>query len=91
MTCGVTRVPPLATVEIITASDAGVTDTWPWPIDTEIVSPAYHFSPVRFRFHSVDGTMLSCSFGRSMPVLPASPSFSAHLWILSTPSMLPSV
>ena len=44
-TCGVTRVPPLATVEIITASDAGVTVTCPWPIDTEIVSPAYHFSP----------------------------------------------
>ena len=40
-TCGVTRVPPLATVEIITASDAGVTDTCPWPIDTEIVSPGY--------------------------------------------------
>ena len=28
-------------------------------METEIVSPAYHFSPVRFRFHSVDGTMLS--------------------------------
>ncbi len=35
--------------------------------------------------------MLSCSFGRSMPVLPTIPSFSAHLWIRSTPSMLPSV
>jgi hypothetical protein len=91
ITCGVTRVPPLATVEIITASDAGVTATCPWPIDTEMVSPAYHFSPVRRRFHSVEGTMLSCSLGRSMPVFPTMPCFSDHLWILSTPSMLPSV
>ena len=36
---------PLATEAIITAIDIGVTDTWPWPIATEIVSPAYHFSP----------------------------------------------
>jgi hypothetical protein len=75
----VTRVPPLATVEIITASDAGVTAFWPWPIETEMVSPEYQRSPVRFIFHSVLGTMLSCSFGRSIPVLPTSPSFSAHL------------
>ncbi len=69
--------PPLATVAIITAIDIGVTDSWPCPIATEMVSPAYHFSPVRCRFHSVEGTMLSTSFGRSMPLLPARPSFSA--------------
>ena len=39
----------------------------------------------------VEGTMLSISFGRSMPLLSARPSFSDHLYILSTPSMLPTV
>jgi hypothetical protein len=34
-------VPPFATVVIMFASDAGVTDTCPWPIETEIVSPGY--------------------------------------------------
>ena len=52
---GTTRVPPLATVAIITASAIGVTSTMPWPIATEIVSPAYHFSLKRLRFHSCDG------------------------------------
>src|SRR5688572_8728206 len=78
-TRGVTRLPLFATVAIITASDAGVTDTCPWPIATEMVSPGYHGSPVVFFFHSVLGTRLGCSFGRSMPVLPVKPSFSAHL------------
>ena len=86
-----TRVPPLASVAIITAIEIGVTDTCPWPIDTEIVSPAYHFSPVRCCFHSVDGMMPCASFGRSMPLFSPSPSAVAHLWIVSTPSMLPTV
>ena len=42
--CGTKRVPPFATVDIITASEMGVIDTCPCPIETEIVSPAYHFS-----------------------------------------------
>ena len=88
---GTTRVPPLATVAIITAIDIGVTDSWPWPIATEIVSPGYQRSLYFFCFHSVDGTMLSTSFGRSMPLFSARPSFSDHLYILSTPSMLPTV
>ena len=67
-----------ATDEIMTASDAGVTDTWPWPIATEIVSPGYQRSPVVLCFHSELGTRLSCSFGRSMPVGPTIPSFSAY-------------
>ena len=41
---GTTRA-PLATEAIITAIDIGVTDTWPWPIATEMVSPAYQLSP----------------------------------------------
>ncbi len=67
--CGVCRVPPLATVIIITASDTGVTDTCPWPIETEIVSPAYHFSPVRRFFHAVDGMIPWISCGRSIPLI----------------------
>jgi hypothetical protein len=69
----------------------GVTETCPCPIATEMVSPAYHFSLLRFRFHSVEGMMPSISLGRSMPDFTPSPSRVAHLWILSTPSMLPSV
>ena len=89
--CGTNRVPPLATVAIITASDSGVTETCPCPMATEIVSPAYHFSPVRAFFHAVDGMMPCTSFGRSMPVRTPSPRRVAHLCIRSTPSMLPSV
>ena len=77
--CGTWRMPPLPTVDIMTAIDTGVSDSCPCPIATEIVSPGYQRSPVRFSFHSVFGTRLSCSLGRSIPVLPASPSFSAHL------------
>ncbi len=71
--------------------ETGVTDTWPWPIDTEMVSPAYHFSPVRCFFHSVDGTRPATSFGRSIPLSTPRPSSVAHLWMRSTPSMLPTV
>jgi hypothetical protein len=81
----------LAIVIIMTASDSGVVVTCPWPMATEIVSPGYHRSLWTFCFHSVDGMMLCTSFGRSMPVLSAMPSAAAHLWILSIPSMLPSV
>ena len=86
-----TRVPPLAIVEIMTAIEIGVTETWPWPIETEIVSPAYHFSPVRCRFHSVDGTMPATSLGRSIPLFTPSPSRVAHLLMRSIPTMLPTV
>ena len=41
---GATRA-PLATEAIITAIDIGVTETWPCPIATEMVSPAYQRSP----------------------------------------------
>ena len=88
---GTTRWPPLATLVIMIAIDIGVTANWPWPMATEIVSPGYHRSLYFFCFHSVEGTMLSCSFGRSIPLLSASPSFSDHAYILSTPSMLPTV
>ena len=76
---------------IITAIAIGVTFTMPWPIATEMVSPAYHFSLKRCRFHSCEGTMLSTSLGRSMPLLPDMPSFSPHLWMRSMPSMSPTV
>ena len=74
-----------------TAIDTGVTETAPWPIATEIVSPWYHFSCLIRRFHSVDGTSPVTSFGRSMPLRTPMPSSVAHLLILSTPTMLPTV
>ena len=83
--------PPLATVITITASEIGVTETCPWPIDTEIVSPAYHFSPLRCLFHAVDGMMPWISCGRSTPLISPSPSAVAHLCMRSTPSRLPTV
>ena len=90
-TCGVTTVPPLATVAIIVASESGVTDTAPWPMATEIVSLGYQRSLNVRRFHSVDGTRLSFSSGRSMPVLPIRPSRCAHAWIVSTSRRYPTL
>ena len=69
----------------------GVTVTAPCPIATEIVSPAYHFSLNVFCFHSVDGTRLSTSPGRSMPVFPTRPNIRAYLLIRSTPSRSPTL
>ena len=80
-----TRVPPLASVAIIDRHRDRRHRDLPWPIDTEIVSPAYHFSPVRRRFHSVDGTRPCTSFGRSMPLFTPRPSSVAHLWMRSMP------
>ena len=78
---GVTRLPPFATVAIITASDSGVTDTCPWPIATEIVSPGYHRSPVAAFFQARDGIRPCTSYGRSIPLSSPSPSAVDHLWI----------
>jgi len=89
--CGVTSVPPLATAAIIVPSARGVTETAPWPIATEIVSPAYHFSCIRWRFHSVDGTRPCASFGRAMALNTPIPSAVAHLVILATPTMFATV
>ena len=82
---------PFASVAMYTAIDTGVTETCPCPMPTEMVSPAYHFSPVRAFFHSVDGMMPVTSFGKSMPVFTPRPSAVDHLWILSIPSMFATV
>src|SRR5882762_4856500 len=79
---GVMRVPPLAIVAAYTAIDTGVTDTCPWPIETEIVSPAYHFSCIFSSFHWVEGTRPCSSLGRSMFDLTPRPKSVAHLLIL---------
>ena len=42
-------------------------------------------------FHSVEGTSPCTSLGRSMPLFTPRPSSVAHLLILSTPTMLPTV
>ena len=90
-TCGVYRVPPLATRHHHDGQRQRRHATCPWPIATEIVSPGYHFS-LRIAPLPLGGRHEPCtSFGRSMPVLSPRPSAVAHLWIRSTPSMLPSV
>src|SRR5438270_13032555 len=80
--CGVTRVPPLASVAMYTAIEIGVTETWPWPMPTEMVSPAYHFSCIFSIFHFVEGTRPCTSLRRSMPDFTPSPSRVAHLLFL---------
>ena len=88
--CGVTRVPPLAIVAIITASEIGVTDTAPWPMETEMVSPGYQRSPRRSRFQAVDGISPRTSCGRSTPESSPRPRAVAHLWIWSISIFSPS-
>ena len=56
----------------------GVAVTAPWPIPTEITSPAYHFSWKVFIFHSVEGMVPATSPGRSMPVFDPSQSVCAQ-------------
>ena len=67
------RVPPLATVEIIIANEAGVTDTCPCPIDTDRFAGYQRFArafplPLAVR----DDALLLV--GRSMAVCPSSPA-----------------
>ena len=88
--CGVTRVPPLATAAIMTASDIGVTDTAPCPMATEMVSPGYHCWSNRSRFQAVEGISPRTSCGRSTPETSPSPRAVAHLWIWSISILSPS-
>ncbi len=76
----------------MTAIEIGVTLTWPWPIETEIVSPGYHFGSRVVFFHSVEGTS-PLQLVRQVDVRLRSPrpKSVAHLLIRSTPSMLPTV
>src|SRR6476646_6714989 len=57
----------------------------------DIVSLGYHGSLYRFSFQALDGTMLSTSLGRSIPVFPVRPSFCAYSLIVSTPSRSPTL
>lgn len=70
-------------------SPIGVSQTAPWPIATETVSPSYHFSPKVFFFHAVDGTSPPFSPGRSIPVGLVTPMRLAISWMLSTPVFNP--
>ena len=63
------QTPPIASPPIARASCSGVTVSAPWPIETEIVSPANHFCRKLRSFHSGEGTVPAASFGRSMPDL----------------------
>src|SRR5207237_8909631 len=62
---GRTGTPLLATVAVREAIWIGVTVTYPWPIEAEIVSPGNHCSLRTFCFQSVDGTIPSRSDGSS--------------------------
>ena len=55
MTCGRTSSPPLAIAPIARAIWIGVAAIAPWPMPTEIVSPANHFCLKLRIFHSSDG------------------------------------
>ena len=89
--CGVTRVPPLASVAMYTAIDTGVTDTAPGRCRPRSSRPhttslaGLSLLPLGGRHQALT------SFGRSMPLFTPRPSSVAHLLILSTPSMLPTV
>ena len=78
-----------ASVAIACASSSIVKLFWPWPMPSEIVSPAYHFCISFFlkalRFHSVDGSTPRSSPCTSMPVSWPRPSGAMKSWIASTP------
>ena len=57
-------------------SASAVTVTPPWPIDTETVSPGYHWTFWIRSFHSGLGMSPRASWGRSMPVGAPRPSAS---------------
>jgi len=61
--CGWTSSPPVATAAIIRTSCIGVTVTEPWPIATEIVSPAYHLWWYTRWTHSSEGIRPASSLG----------------------------
>ena len=65
---GVGRSPPEAIAAASRAIWIGVTETAPWPTETEAVSLAYQRSPIARRFHSRVGTRPLDSFLRSTPV-----------------------
>ena len=72
-------------------AECGVAVTAPWPMPTEITSPAYHFSCWVLSFHTVEGMVPETSSGRSMPVFCEKPSEVAYLAMVSMPSLLASV
>jgi hypothetical protein len=58
----------------------------PWPMPTEMASPAYHFSWKFFIFHAVEGMVPVASSGRSTPVFWPRPTSVAYLAMVSMPS-----
>jgi len=67
--CGCLKTPPEAMPPIILASCKGVVVTAPWPVETEMVSPAYHLRWKTRSTHSSEGMSPVSSEGRSIPVL----------------------
>ena len=68
---------------------SGVALTWPCPIATETVSPAYHGVFSTRSFHSGLGMSPLASYGRSMPVGAPRPSSFAYVAMRSISSRMP--
>jgi len=77
--------------EIARISCTGVTATAPWPMPTEIVSPANHFCLKLRSFHYSDGITPDASCGRSIPVFCPSPNELAYFAMRSIPSLFAKV
>src|SRR3990172_5933124 len=88
---GLYTFPPLATALIIVANCKGVTDIYPCPIDTDMVSPGYHFWPNTSFFQILEGTMPPFSLVRPMPTGLPSPYREAYFAILSIPNRAPTL
>ena len=83
--------PPIEIAEMARSNCTGVIATAPWPIPTEMVSPANHFC-LKFRiFHSSDGITPLTSLGRSIPVFCPKPKAVAYLAMRSMPNFSASV
>src|SRR6266851_3104097 len=72
-------------------SCTAVIATAPWPMPTEIVSPANHFCLKLRIFHSSEGITPLTSLGKSMPVFWPKPKAVAYLAMRSMPSFSASV
>src|SRR5260221_517734 len=73
--CGCLKSPPEAMPPIKRASCRGVVVIAPWPMPTEMVSPAYHLRWNTRSTHCSEGIKPVSSEGRSIPVLWLTPFF----------------
>ena len=78
--------PPIEIAAMARISCTGVVATAPWPMPTEMVSPANHFCLKLRIFHSSEGITPLTSWGRSIPVFCPNPRAVAYLAMRLMPS-----